>query len=207
MIEIAQSLIRNFEFTGDIKKDSISLLDSHGKYIISEHTRRVAAQARKLAEMFGEDGQAAETAGLLHDISGIIPSDSRLEFAEGLGVDILEEERPYPFILHQKLSAALAEEIFDIKDKDILSAIGCHTTLKKNAQGLDLALFTADKLQWDQKGTPPYMEALLKGLQKSLKHAALAFIEYNMDRKSELLMVHPWFEEAYVELQAYTKNV
>lgn len=202
MIDILEDLIKDFKFTGDIKHDSIELLNSHGKDIISEHTGRVAAQARKLAEMFGEDEQAAETAGFLHDISGIVPNERRLEFAEALGVDILEEERPYPFILHQKLSAALAEKLFDIKDKRVLSAIACHTTLKKHAKEIDLALFVADKLQWDQTGNPPYIKELKEGLDKSLEHAAFAFIKYNMERKSELLMLHPWFVEAYEELEA-----
>lgn len=202
MIKAVEDLVKDFKFTGDLRCDSVGLLDSHGKKIISEHTIRVAAQARKLAETFGEDQKAAEIAGLLHDISGIIPKERGLEFAEALGIDILEEERPYPLIFHQKLSAALAEEIFSISDKRILSAIGCHTTLKKDAAGLDLALFVADKLQWDQGGNPPYLAALKEGLDKSLKHAAFAFIKYNLDRRAELLMVHPWFEEAYEDLKA-----
>lgn len=201
MIKLVEDLIKDFKFTGDIKHDSIELLNFHGKDIISEHTIRVAAQAKKLAELFGEDEQAAETAGLLHDISGIIPKERVLEFAEALGIDILEEERPYPLIFHQKLSAALAKDIFCISDERILSAIGCHTTLKRGAEWLDLALFVADKLQWDQKGSPPYIKELKEGLDKSIEHAAYSFIKYKMERKSELLMVHPWFEDAYRDLE------
>ncbi len=34
-------------------------------------------------------------------------------------------------ILHQKQSVCIAKELFNIKDREILSAIECHTTLKK----------------------------------------------------------------------------
>lgn len=200
MIDILKALIGDFRFIGDIKLDSIGLLDSHNKEVVSEHTVRVAAQSKKLAEDFGENIEAAEIAGLLHDISGIIPNERRLEFAEALEIDILPEERPYPFILHQKLSAALAKELFGITNDSILSAIGCHTTLKKEAEPLDLILFVADKLQWDQNGNPPYLAEVREGLSKSLKHAAFAFTEYLMNNKADMLMVHPWLVESYEEL-------
>lgn len=201
MKDILKHLIGQFKFSGDIKKDCIGLLNYHEKYIVSEHTDRVAAQVKKLAERFGQDQHAAEVAGLLHDISSIIPNEKKLEVAEALGVDILTEEWPFPFILHQKLSAAMAVDMFGINDGRILSAISCHTTLKKNAQELDMILFVSDKLQWDQNGTPPYLENLQGGLNKSLKHAAFAFLEYLIDGKESLPVIHPWMIEAYEELR------
>lgn len=200
-MEILKDFTANVEFCGDIKKDSITLLNHHGKLVTAEHTVRVAGQAKKLAKELGEDEQAAEIAGFLHDISVIIPNERRLGLAAAMDVLILPEERPYPFILHQKLSAALAKELFGVKDERILSAIGCHTTLKGNAQSLELILFIADKLQWDQSGTPPYMEELNNGIFNSLRHGAYAFINYQMEHKENLLMIHPWFEEAYHELR------
>lgn len=206
MIELLKELIGNFQFSGDLKRDSIALLNSQGKEVIAEHTVRVATEAKRLAGLFGQDAEEAEAAGLLHDISGIIPNERRLEFAEALNIEILPEERPAPFILHQKLSAALAEQIFHITDPRILSAIGCHTTLKKGAKPIDLILFTADKLQWDQEGIPPYLEAMQEGLTKSLKHGAYAFVKYLVSKKEELMVVHPWLLEAYEDLKRFERN-
>ena len=52
----------------------------------------------------------------------------------------------YHFLLHQRISTIIANEKFDIKDQDILSAIECHTTLKKDANDYDKAVFLADKI-------------------------------------------------------------
>lgn len=197
-----KEFIEGINFEGNIGLDSIRLLNHHGKYVTAEHSIRVAAQAKELARHFGEDETEAEIAGFLHDISVIIPNERRLELTEQLGVEVLPEESPYPFILHQKLSAALAKEVFGISDREILSAISCHTTLKKKAGLLDMILFVSDKLQWDQDGTPPYIEALKEGLEKSIEHAAFAFLRYLIDNKATLLMLHPWMLEAYEELSA-----
>ncbi len=203
MIELLRALIGDFSFSGDLKKDSIALLNRHHKEVTAEHTVRVAMEAKRLAALFGQDEEAAESAGLLHDISCIISNERRLEFAEALDIEILPEERLAPFILHQKLSVILAEQIFHITDPRVLSAIGCHTTLKKGAKPIDLVLFTADKLQWDQEGTPPYLEAVQKGLEKSLKHGAFAFVRYLVSMKEELAVVHPWLLEAYEDLKRF----
>jgi predicted HD superfamily hydrolase involved in NAD metabolism len=201
MKELLKELLGGFPFSGDLKMDSMGLLNSHNKLVVAEHTGRVAEEAKRLAGLFGEDGEAAETAGLLHDISGIIPKERGLEFAEALNIEILPEERPVPFILHQKLSAVLAEQIFHVTDPRILSAISCHTTLKKGARPIDLILFVADKLQWDQTGTPPYLAAMQEGLEKSLKHGAFAFVKHLIGMKEELPVLHPWLVEAYEDLK------
>lgn len=38
---------------------------------------------------------------------------------------------------------------------------------------LDQILFVADKITWDQPGEPPYIELMMRGLEKSLCHGML----------------------------------
>ncbi|EJW16375.1 hydrolase (HAD superfamily) [Paenibacillus alvei DSM 29] len=68
-------------------------------------------------------------------------------------------------IIHQKLSKVMARDIFGITDNEVLDAVGCHTTLRANATQLDLVLFVADKIAWDQQGTPPYLKELHHNLK------------------------------------------
>ncbi|URZ17123.1 hypothetical protein CLFE_031750 [Clostridium felsineum DSM 794] len=102
-----------------------------------------------IAKQYVGNCNEAEIAGLLHDISGIYENKERLLVAEKLQLNIVEEEKVLPLILHQKISRVMAEDLFEIKNKKILSAIECHTTLKKNASKMDMVLFIADKIKWD----------------------------------------------------------
>ena len=48
-------------------------------------------------------------------------------------------------------------------DEETLDSICCHTTLRKHATKMDLVLFVADKIEWDQNGTPPYLVEVKRG--------------------------------------------
>ncbi len=201
MKEVFKRLLDEFVFTGDLHKDTYNLLILHNRKIVAEHSKSVAEECRRLAIKFGVNDKDAEIAGLLHDISAIFPFQQRLEISNLLGIQVLKEEDEFPLILHQKISQVMAKDIWNINDDQILSAIGCHTTLKKEYTELELVLFIADKIKWDQKGIPPYLEDVVSGLNISLEHGAYAYIRYLMDNKSNLKVVHPWLIDAYDSLR------
>lgn len=87
-------------------------------------------------------------------------------------------EEKYHFLLHQRISRILAAEEFGIEEQDILDAIECHTTLKKNANMYDKVIFIADKISWDQKGLPPYYDELKSKVAESLEDACYFYIKY-----------------------------
>lgn len=203
MKEVFNSIIQGFEFTGDIKKDSYNLLIKHKRFIIAEHTLRVADKAVSLAEGFGISKDSAEIAAFLHDIGGIYPNDERVNVAKALGLEILAEEETLPLILHQKISKVMAEELFGVSDKEILDAIGCHTTLKAISTPMDMVVFIADKIEWDKQGIPPYISEVEKALSVSLKKAAFSFIKYQLDNRENLKVIHPWLIEAYEDLKRF----
>ncbi|MGW5983623.1 bis(5'-nucleosyl)-tetraphosphatase (symmetrical) YqeK [Bacillus mycoides] len=193
--------IYSFTPTGKIENDIKAFLLKYNKEFTYKHSIRVANEARKIAEIFYEDEEKAAIAGCLHDISAIFPNEERSAVAEEFGIEILQEEREFPMIIHQKLSSVIAKEIFKIEDEEVLNAISCHTTLHKHATKMDLVLFIADKLEWDQIGTPSYLIEIKKGLEKSLEHAAFVYISYLWERKDTLKVIHPWLEEAYWHLK------
>ncbi|ARC86741.1 hypothetical protein U732_2706 [Clostridium argentinense CDC 2741] len=201
MNDIFKEIIRDVTLTGDIREDSHNLLMKHNKIIIDNHSLRVAEKAKLLAKQFGINENLAEVAGLLHDISGVYPNEEKLELCKKLNIEILLEEEKFPMILHQKISRVMAMEIFNISNKEILEAINCHTTLRSNASPLDMVLFIADKIEWDQKGAPPYINEVEKALNTSLELSAFKFIKYQMDNKENLKVIHPWLLEAYLDLE------
>lgn len=137
MNEIFKDIFTDFIFTNNLNEDSYNFLILHNRRIVAEHSRVVAEECRKLSKRFGIDEKTAEIAGLLHDISAVYPYDERLEIANKLGLEVLEEEKELPLILHQKISKVMAQDIWNINNEDILSAISCHTTLKRNPSKLD----------------------------------------------------------------------
>ncbi len=174
-----------------------AFLIAHGCPATARHCAAVANEARRIATLVGADAAGAERAGWFHDVSAIFPTVDRIAAAHALGVEMLPEEAAFPMILHQKLSAVLARELFGERNDAVLSAIGCHTTLKANASTLDTVVFVADKIAWDQPGIPPYRDALLAALAYSLDAAAFVYLIYLWERRERLGIIHPWFVDAY----------
>ncbi|MBO8164919.1 MAG: bis(5'-nucleosyl)-tetraphosphatase (symmetrical) YqeK [Brevibacillus sp.] len=206
MHSILWSYIQPFKITNDLKKDVYDFLVTNKHVETAKHSVRVGKMARRLAMTFGVDPDHAEHAGLLHDVSAVIPHNERSFVANALGISVLPEEERFQMIIHQKISRVMAESIFGVKDTDVLSAIECHTTLKANFSKMDLVVFVADKIEWDQPGLPPYIEELKSQLKISLEHAAFSYIDYLWQRRNTLKVVHPWLVDAHRELSHIIKN-
>lgn len=194
------TLRAGFSARGWINEDVFAFLQQNDCKRAAAHCANVAVAARRLAEQFGVDPLAAESGGWLHDVSAVWPNDQRLAAAEALGVEILSEERKAPMILHQKLSVVLAREIFDVRDAAVLSAVGCHTTLKAHASPLDKVVFIADKLAWDEPYDAPWHPELRKALEKSLDDGCRVYLRHLWEQREKLAVLHSWTEEAYREL-------
>lgn len=104
---------------------------SHHKENTLQHVEAVAETAVWLAEIYNLDIEKVRLAALLHDISAIMSPQEMYEMAMERGFEIDPAEEKYHFLLHQRISKIIAEEEFSIRDRDILDAIECHTTLKK----------------------------------------------------------------------------
>ena len=171
------------------------LLDSHHKIKTKEHILSVTQKSQQLAKRFHVNEDICVQSALLHDISAIMkPSDMKKVAIENQYLFDKAEEK-YPFLLHQMISRWMAEDIFDICDERILSAIGCHTTLKTSPSSYDMILFLADKIAWDQEGNPPYLDLIEKGLEISLDKACYEYIRYLFENQ-QLLYPHQNIKDA-----------
>lgn len=164
------------------------------------HVEEVADTAVWLAKLYNLDIMKVKLAALLHDISAIMTPQEMYETAKARNLEIDPAEEKFHFLLHQRISKIIAREYFDINDQDILDAIECHTTLKKNAGMYDKVIFIADKISWDQKGVPPYYDLLKSKAMDSLDEACYFYIKYQFEN-SLLLMPHQWIKEAYEDLK------
>lgn len=167
------------------------------------HCMEVGEYAYQLGEKYLTSPEKVSIAGYLHDISAIYPNNQRISVAQKYGIELNEAEMAFPMIIHQKISKSIAKMDFGIEDNEILSAIECHTTLKKNYSDIDLVLFVADKIKWDQEGKPPYLDGLLQALNCSLENAAYFYIDYIL--KHDIKVVHPWLWDAYNQLNLTIK--
>lgn len=175
--------------TGALEEDVRALLLANGKPKTFTHVSEVAEVCRSLASRFGLDVEACTAAGLLHDISAVISPSDMLTYACERGLELCEAELRYPFLLHQRLSRTAAAEHFGVTDSRVLSAIECHTTLRADASGCDMALFIADKLAWDREGVPQFYDSVSAALDRGLAAACLDYMTY-MEISGELLCPH-----------------
>ncbi len=185
------------------KHDIIDLIKnryiSSNKEDVLKHVEDVANVAVELAKAYNLNVAKTKLAALLHDISGIMTPQEMYYFAKMRGLEIDPAEEKHHALLHQRVSKIIAQEEFDINDSDILNAIECHTTLKKNASIYDKVIFIADKMSWDSKGVPSYNDLLKNASLESLNIACYSYIKYQFDNNL-LVMPHQWLIEAYEDL-------
>jgi predicted HD superfamily hydrolase involved in NAD metabolism len=196
-MEQLPALRQSLVLFSNLPKDVACFLTQHGHAHTAAHCAHVARHAGELADRFGVSTSQAEVAGWLHDVSAVIPNETRIQAALENNIEVLTEEERLPMIVHQKLSALIARDLFGIADVEVLSAVECHTTLKADASTLDKVVFVADKIAWDQSGEPPYLAALLSALERSLDKAAFVYLDYLWERRETLPIVHPWVVAAH----------
>ena len=194
------SYIKTEPLSGDIRTDVKNILLINGKSKTYIHVANVADRNALISKTYDLDHDKCVIAGLLHDISAVIKPEDMLKYAYENRLEVCEAERKYPFLLHQRLSKICAVEYFNISDEEILSALECHTTLKKCPSKYEMSLFIADKLAWDREGLPPFYEEVNAALDISLEAACYKYMEY-MVENDMILCPHDNWIEAYEQLK------
>jgi nicotinate-nucleotide adenylyltransferase len=114
------------------------------------HSECVVERAIEYAKIYGENEEKAKVAGILHDIAKEVPKEEKISTAEKYGIELNEEERKSPGILHGKIAAKIAEIEYDL-DEDICNSISYHTTGRPNMTKLEKIIYLADYTGKDRK--------------------------------------------------------
>lgn len=181
--------------TGDIKEDIKQIYLLNNKEAVYNHVKKVAATNVEIAKRFNLDEKICEIAGLCHDIASIMKPDDMLSYVKNNNLYLDEAEEKYPFSLHQRCSAIIVSELFSIDEINIISSIRYHTTLREKATKYDMALFIADKSSWEQEDIPHFYDDVMAGIEKSLEHSSLAYINFIINNKL-VLYPHSWMLKA-----------
>lgn len=110
------------------------------------HSLGVADCAVKLAEKYGQDTQKAYLAGLIHDCAKCCKNEELQDILQNK-MHCNMEELLNPKTYHSPAGSYLAQKIFEIKDKEILDAIYCHTIGKEKMSIFEKIIFLADKIE------------------------------------------------------------
>lgn len=123
-----------------------------------EHTKGVMYTAGCLAMAYEYPVDKAMLAGLLHDCAKCIPNEKKLALCEEKNLFVTKLERENTFLLHAKLGAKLAEDIYGVTDPEVLHAIKVHTTGEPDMSLLDKIIYIADYIEPNRDKAPNLRE-------------------------------------------------
>lgn len=163
------------------------------------HSLGVRDCAVMLAERYGADVNKARLAGLLHDCAKGLPKQEMLSKAVEAGIELGPEEFHNEALLHGAAGAIVAGRVFGIKDPEILSAIECHTTGKRDMTLLEKIIYLADYIEpnRDFPGVEDLRQAAMDDLDRAVLLALRRTIKYVLDTDRFL---HPRTVEAWNDM-------
>jgi len=139
------------------------------------HSIHVMEASRMLAEKYGEDLEKATLAGLIHDCARDLRNTETIVLCSKYGIIIDDIMRYRPELLHGKVGAFLARDIFGVDCPRVLTAVSEHTMGKEGMDKLCSIVFIADYIEAGR--TYPGVEVIRKDAEESLEKAVVAGID------------------------------
>jgi len=154
-------------------KEIVKTMMSKKRFI---HSCCVAEEAKRLALKYGADVEKAEIAGILHDITKEISNEEQLKLIDRFDIMLNIVEKNSPKLWHAATGAAYAENLLDIKDMNILSAIRWHTSGRSDMLLMEKIIFVADLTAADRVYED--VEEVRKAAESSLEEAMIEVIRF-----------------------------
>lgn len=133
------------------------------------HAAGCESEAVMLAMHWGEDPEAAATAGILHDITKKLSLDEQLILCEKYGIILDSAMLSSPQIIHAVTGAAMAADRFGVSE-EISRAIRWHTTGKSDMTSLEKIIYLADIIEpsRDFEGVEELRELAYEDLDRAM---------------------------------------
>jgi len=152
--------LKNLSFD-DLRAVSMSFLKAKRR----RHVLGTEKEAVRLAKKYGVEEEDARVAALLHDCTKKLEMDEQLGLCELYGLEIDELEKVTLKLLHAKTGAAVAKDLFGVKN-EVYEAILWHTTGKAAMGPLQKVIYLADYIEPNRKF--PGVDALRETVYQSM---------------------------------------
>jgi predicted HD superfamily hydrolase involved in NAD metabolism len=121
---------------------------------------------------------------MLHDLARLYSTERLLQECRERGMSIDPFELENPIVLHARLGAELAHELFGVDDPAVLSAIRKHTLAAPDMSPLDEIVFLADGLEpeRDFAERPALVSLAKRNLSKAMHEVLLSNFRYLASR-------------------------
>lgn len=149
------------------------------------HTKGVADEAVKLADIYGEDVLKARVAALFHDIYKGKRVSTLNKLVKSFGLD--DKYLDNPNLAHGKLASLVMRTDCGVDDEDILNAVSYHTTGRAGMSMLEKIIFIADVVEpsRDYPGVEDLRNLAAKNIDKACLVALKNEIKLLRDKKIE----------------------
>ena len=153
------------------------------------HSLGTMKKAKELANIFGEDKEKAEFAGLIHDIAKEMTKEEIEKFLENHDIEFDEIEKENKSLLHSKLGSIIAKEEFGADEK-IQNAIAYHTTGHRKMDTFAKIIYVADKIE--ENRNYDRIDELRELAMKNLDEAILFILDFTIQKNiTKGTLIHP----------------
>ena len=149
------------------------------------HSQCVAQEGARLAQRYGADVEKARLAGILHDIMKDTPPEQQLKILQDSGILLTKTQRHNRKLWHALAGAAYLQQTLQVKDGDIVEAVRCHTSGKKDMSLLEKVLFVADYISADREypGVERMRQAAYRSLEEAIVEGVLFTVQELMGQR------------------------
>ncbi|WP_319420423.1 bis(5'-nucleosyl)-tetraphosphatase (symmetrical) YqeK [Pleurocapsa sp. FMAR1] len=156
-----------------------------------QHILGVEQTCISLARCHQVDEQQAAQAGLMHDLAKFFSPRKLLKLATEAKIPVDEICFSNPHLLHAEVGAVIAQREFEVKDLQVLNAIGNHTLGTPQMSRLSCVVYIADALE-PGRGDNPELAAMRNVAKENLYKCVQQTSDYSLKYLvSKQKVIHP----------------